>query len=370
MMLPAVMWCEAARSRPSCSTALHTRAYFRNMFENSARRRYGLLLFSDSFGVDVGSSAVLDWSLEYAREAERSGWDEVWTTEHHFSRHAQTSSAIAMAAFLLGSCGLPVGTAVCALPNHHPVALAEQAALLRHVSGDRFTLGVGRGQPLVDLEILGSGLAGYQDISEAVALLDEALRTGRVQGSSERYRFEEVEIVPTPPPTRAPFALSAASSGSARLAGRHGVPMLLSPFVALEQKKVLLDEHATAAAENGHQVAADQHIDSAYFAVADDGRAARDTLTAALGDSMFRTARDARPLIDRPKPTPQQAHDAAMQMSDRYIAGAPDDCRARLDERFETLGVGRILLMPEAGMPDATLRTIRMAGAEVFLRPC
>jgi alkanesulfonate monooxygenase SsuD/methylene tetrahydromethanopterin reductase-like flavin-dependent oxidoreductase (luciferase family) len=329
-------------------------------------RRFGLLLFSDSFGMDVESATVLGWSVEYAREAERCGWDEVWTTEHHFTRHAQNPSAIAMAAFLLGRCGLAVGTAVSVLPNHHPVALAEQAALLRNLSGDRFTLGVGRGQPLVDLEVLGTGMAGYQDTSEAVALLDEALRRGRARGNGERYRFDEVEIVPTPPSAGPPFALSAASPESARLAGRHGLPMLLSPFVAVEQKKALVDEHAAAATAHGHDVPLDEHIDAAYVAVADDGRAARAAVTAGVADNMFRSARDARLLIDRPRPTRQEAHDAAVELADRYVAGAPDECRAQLDARFETLGVGRILLMPEAGSPEATLRTIREVGNEVF----
>lgn len=328
--------------------------------------RFGLLLFSDGFGTDAGSSTVLGWSLDYAREAERCGWDEVWTTEHHFTRNAQNSSAIAMAAFLLGRCGLAVGTAVSVLPNHHPVALAEQTALLHHLSGGRFTLGVGRGQPLVDLDILGTGLAGHQDTTEAVALLEQALRHGRARGDGERFRFDEVEIVPTPPPARAPFALSAASPGSARLAGRHGLPMLLSPFVALEEKKALVDEHAAAAAAHGHPVVAGEHIDAAYFAVADDGRVAREALAAAVADNTFRSARDARLLVDRPRPTRQQAHEASVQLADRYVAGDPDECRAQLEERFDTLGVGRVLLMPEAGSPEATLRTVRTAGHEVF----
>jgi alkanesulfonate monooxygenase SsuD/methylene tetrahydromethanopterin reductase-like flavin-dependent oxidoreductase (luciferase family) len=331
-------------------------------------RRFGLLLFSDSFGTDAGSAEVLGWSLGYAEEAERCGWDEVWTTEHHSTRNAQNSSAIAMAAFLLGRCGLAVGTAVSVLPNHHPVALAEQTALLRHLSGDRFTLGVGRGQPLVDLDILGTGLAGYQDTSEAVALLADALRHGRARGDGERFRFDEVDIVPTPPPARAPFALSAASPGSARLAGRHGLPMLLSPFVALEQKKALVDQHAAAAAAHGHRVPADEHIDSAYLAVADDGRAARAALTAGVADNVFRSARDARLLVERPRPTREEAQDTAAELADRYVVGDPDECRAQLAERFETLGVGRVLLMPESGSPEATLRTIRKAGEEVF--PC
>ena len=55
-----------------------------------------------------------------------------------------------------------VGTAVSVLPTTHPVALGEQAALLHLTSGGRFSLGVGRGGPWVDLEVFGAGLAAYE----------------------------------------------------------------------------------------------------------------------------------------------------------------------------------------------------------------
>jgi len=47
--------------------------------------KHGLLQFTGSFCSGAPSSEVLGWSLRYAEEAERSGWDEVWTTEPHFT---------------------------------------------------------------------------------------------------------------------------------------------------------------------------------------------------------------------------------------------------------------------------------------------
>jgi alkanesulfonate monooxygenase SsuD/methylene tetrahydromethanopterin reductase-like flavin-dependent oxidoreductase (luciferase family) len=60
------------------------------------------------------------------------------------------SSAITLAGYLLGATRrITVGTAASVLSTQHPVALAEQAALLNQVSGGRFRLGIGRGGPLL-----------------------------------------------------------------------------------------------------------------------------------------------------------------------------------------------------------------------------
>ncbi|KAA9158929.1 LLM class flavin-dependent oxidoreductase [Amycolatopsis acidicola] len=160
---------------------------------------------------------MFGWALEYAAEAERSGWDELWTTEDHFVPAVQSSSALTLAAFLLGRTPLSVGTGVCVLPNHHPVALAEQAAVLHHLSGGRFTLGVGRGVPRADLEILGTGMAGHEDTEESLTLLANTLREGKAAGVGPRYEFGEVQLVPDAP-ERVPLVQSAASPASARLA--------------------------------------------------------------------------------------------------------------------------------------------------------
>ncbi|GAA4613191.1 LLM class flavin-dependent oxidoreductase [Saccharopolyspora hordei] len=325
------------------------------------RTQYGLVLFTDSFGA-ADSRGTFGWALEHAREAEQHGWDELWTTEHHFLPRLQNSSALAMAAFLLGRTPLRVGTAVAVLPHHHPVALAEQTAVLQHLSGDRFTLGVGRGQPLIDQEVFGTGMTGFRDIAEPLALLERALRHGRAAGSGERYRFDEVTLSPEPPARRAPFVLASSSPESARLAGSHGVPVLLGPFIDVPTKRAVLEAHAAAAAEHGHQVDPRDNIDSAYFAIADDTPTAEELLTAGIAEVELQAARFGTPLVERPAPTPEEARTGAAKLADCHIAGDVAECRRRLADRVAALGVGRVLLMPEgAGSHEATLRTVREA---------
>lgn len=72
----------------------------------------------------AGHADTLRIAVGYAQAAERAGFDGV------------RSSAIAMAGFILGRTGrLRIGTAAANLSYHHPVALAEEAALLDAVSG-------------------------------------------------------------------------------------------------------------------------------------------------------------------------------------------------------------------------------------------
>ena len=79
------------------------------------------------------------------------------------------------------------------------MALGEQAALLHVTSGGRFTLGVGRGGPWVDLEVFGAGLAAYeQGFPESLDLLLRWLREPAVAAAGERYAFREVPVVPRP----------------------------------------------------------------------------------------------------------------------------------------------------------------------------
>ena len=143
--------------------------------------RFGAFLLAARYpGQDVGTP--LDASLAAAVAAEDAGFDDVWIAEHHFMSYGVCPSAVTMAGFLLGATRrITVGTAVSVLSTQHPVALAEQAALLDRLSGGRFVLGVGRGGPWVELDVFGTGLERWErGYPAALDALLTALRTGRV----------------------------------------------------------------------------------------------------------------------------------------------------------------------------------------------
>jgi alkanesulfonate monooxygenase SsuD/methylene tetrahydromethanopterin reductase-like flavin-dependent oxidoreductase (luciferase family) len=159
--------------------------------------RVGAFVLSAQFP-GQGQGEPLHRAVRTAETAEAAGLDSVWLAEHHFVPYGVCPSAVTLAALLLGRTRrIGVGTAVSVLPNAHPVALGEQSALLHLTSGGRFTLGVGRGGPWVDLEVLGGGLDAYEHgFPEALDLLLRWLREKRVGADGERYRFREVDVVP------------------------------------------------------------------------------------------------------------------------------------------------------------------------------
>jgi alkanesulfonate monooxygenase SsuD/methylene tetrahydromethanopterin reductase-like flavin-dependent oxidoreductase (luciferase family) len=143
---------------------------------------------------------VLTATTDAAIAAERAGFDDVWFAEHHFMSYGVCPSAMTLAAFVLGQTSrIAVGTAVSVLPVWHPVALAEQAALLDQVSAGRFRLGVGCGGPWVDLEVFGTGLERYESgFAESLDLLLTALSQDKISAAGPLFTFREVSLVPRP----------------------------------------------------------------------------------------------------------------------------------------------------------------------------
>ena len=142
------------------------------------------------------------------------------------------------------------------LPTAHPVALGEQAALLHMTSGGRFSLGVGRGGPWVDLEVFGAGLAGVRAGVPRITRSAAALAARAVGGGRRRaLPFREVPVVPRPSEalTDAPgpeVVVACTSPASVRLAAERGLPMLLGMHVGDEEKAemvALWRTHARAA---------------------------------------------------------------------------------------------------------------------------
>ncbi len=83
-------------------------------------------------------------ALELVREAERLGFDSVWTAE------AYGSDALTPLAWLGSRTSrVRLGTALCQLSARTPTAMAMAALTLDHLSGGRFVLGLGVSGPQV-----------------------------------------------------------------------------------------------------------------------------------------------------------------------------------------------------------------------------
>ncbi|MBB5076104.1 LLM class flavin-dependent oxidoreductase [Nonomuraea endophytica] len=321
--------------------------------------RIGIFLIAAQFPGQAAGQALAQ-VVEWIEAAEEAGFDDVWIAEHHFMSYGVCPSATTLAALALGRTRrIGVGTAVSVLSAWHPVALAEQAAMLHHLSGGRFTLGVGRGGPWLELEVLGTGVERYErGFAESLDVLCAAMSGERVAADGEFFRFREVEMVPA---ARMRPVVACTSRATLALAAERGLPMLLGMHVGDEEKAALLREHAAlSGGVGGHVAAAVGFVgDSTERAVRELREAMPRWLEPGLAGYVPVDGR-ARPPRDIPK--------YVDFLSRTHPVGDPDLCVERIRRTAEVTGLRHLVLMVEGGGPDRTLDNIRRLGREVLPR--
>ncbi|MBO8199173.1 LLM class flavin-dependent oxidoreductase [Streptomyces smyrnaeus] len=341
-----------------------------------------------------GQGEALERAVSTAEAAEEAGLADVWLAEHHFVSYGVCPSAVTLAALLLGRTRhIGVGTAVSVLPNAHPVTLGEQTALLHLLSQGRFTLGVGRGGPWVDLEVFGGGLKAFEEgFPEALDLLLRWLREPRVGADGERYRFREVQVVPRPDaagpdagfaadgpargadggPGAGPGVVVACTSpGTVRLAAERLLPMLLGMHCGDEDKADMTRLWRRTALEAGHppevvEAAAGRHVSAGVVQVGDSFEEARRLLTKTM-PGWLREGLGQHVTVDgRPRPM-RDPNGYTELLCELHPVGTPRLCAERLAATAERTGIERFALLVEGtGDRDATLRNVHRLAGEVL----
>jgi alkanesulfonate monooxygenase SsuD/methylene tetrahydromethanopterin reductase-like flavin-dependent oxidoreductase (luciferase family) len=135
----------------------------------------------------------------FAAAAEQAGFDLLVVPERLSAAGGFPAALPACAAAAAATKRLRVATGLLALPLHHPLRVAEDAATLDALSGGRFELGVGLG---AEVELFGGfGL----ELRERAARFEEALEVvrrgwadGPVQFAGRHFRCEGVDVQPKP----------------------------------------------------------------------------------------------------------------------------------------------------------------------------
>jgi alkanesulfonate monooxygenase SsuD/methylene tetrahydromethanopterin reductase-like flavin-dependent oxidoreductase (luciferase family) len=175
-----------------------------------------------------------EWATDYARlygftlemceEAEHLGCHSIWVSEHHRFDDGYLPQPLTMAAAIAARTRAPrIGTAIVVAPLHHPVELAEQAALVDIISGGRLDLGLGAGYRVPEFELYGA---------------DPATRYAGTDARAREVRrlWDDGVVTPGPVQERLPLWLGYQGPKGARRAGRLGEgllsidPALVAPY--------------------------------------------------------------------------------------------------------------------------------------------
>jgi alkanesulfonate monooxygenase SsuD/methylene tetrahydromethanopterin reductase-like flavin-dependent oxidoreductase (luciferase family) len=136
---------------------------------------------------------------QLAEQAEALGFDLLVVPELLSAEGGAPSALPVCAAAAAASRTLRVATGLLALPLHHPLRVAEDAATLDALSGGRLELGVGLGAEVEAFGGMGLALRGRAArFEEALEVLRRAWRAGPVRFEGEHFRCGDVEVYPKP----------------------------------------------------------------------------------------------------------------------------------------------------------------------------
>jgi len=161
----------------------------------------GMMMVFASYGWEnIGDDAVWDEEIRLARLAADSGFEVLWSAEHHFNDYSFVPDNLQLMTYMAALCpNIDLGTAAVILPWHDPLRVAEQAAVLDMLSKGRLRLGLGRGLARREFAAFrGTMDESRERFDEAAPMIVEALRTGIIEGKGKYYPQPRIEIRPRP----------------------------------------------------------------------------------------------------------------------------------------------------------------------------
>lgn len=161
----------------------------------------GMMMVFASYGWEnMKDDQVWDEEIALARIAADSGFDALWSAEHHFFDYSFVPDNLQLMTYLTAICpNIDVGTAAVILPWHDPLRVAEQAIVLDYLSKGRLRFGMGRGLARREFDAFRGTLNETRErFDEAAPMIKEALRTGFIEGKSTHYPQPRIELRPRP----------------------------------------------------------------------------------------------------------------------------------------------------------------------------
>jgi luciferase family oxidoreductase group 1 len=313
-------------------------------------------------GEGQSSGDALRSATALARHAEDLGFSRFWVAEHHgMPAVASTSPPVLAAHVAANTERIRVGSGGVMLPNHPPLVVAEQFALLEALHPGRIDLGIGRApgtdpRTAAALRRTEQGL-GAEDfprhLAELLALLED--------------RHEHLSA--TPAASSAPqVVLLGSSDFSAQLAGVLGLPFafahhfsggMTQPAIAAYRRRFRPSE----ALAEPHVI-----VTVGVVAAEDAEEAQRQADPSRLMMLALRSGR-LRPL-DAPGTAAAHPHlDLARSLPSTQVVGTPEQVTAALERLAEETGADELMLSTVTHGLEARQRSLSLTATAWGLAP-
>jgi luciferase family oxidoreductase group 1 len=308
---------------------------------------------------DQTTGDALAATRRLARVADDAGFHRYWLAEHHNMPAVAATNPPVLVAMVAGvTRRIRVGSGGVMLPNHAPLVIAEQFALLEAAYPGRIDLGIGRapGTDPVTAYALRHGAGGVTD--DAVArfpeYVDNVIAMLHPDGVGVHVGGRTQALHATPRATSAPPVwLLGSSDYSARLAADRGVPYVFAHHFSGRGTAEALTLYRSMFQPSAH-LAEPRTFLTVNAAVAEDAdEAERLTLPQIQAMVALRTGQPLRPLrlIEEAEKDPIPAAHRALadEMRKRWIVGAPAAAAAQITDLARAYDVDEVMVHPVAG---------------------
>jgi len=303
-------------------------------------------------------------TIQECERAEAAGFDSVWLGEHHNSQTLYPMPLVGLAAIASRTRRLRLGTGVLLLPLYHPLAVAEEAAMVDVISGGRLILGIGTGYAPEEFAAFGVSIKERGSrMDEAVPLIQRLWSEDKVTHHGRHYRLIEAAVGPRPVQRpRPPIWFAGWVEPAIRRAGRLGDAWLGGPSARLDELANCVRLYREARQEAGRDPDGGDVALMRYAFVAESAQRAHAIAGAAFIRSFEATYfRWPHPVVKRP---PGELTSQRLA-EDRLILGDPASCIAQLRRFKEALGLTHLVCRVSApGIPREAAR----ASFDLFTR--
>ncbi len=292
-----------------------------------------------------------------ARVADELGYLRYWVAEHHnMPAVAATNPPVLIATLAAATARIRVGSGGVMLPNHAPLVVAEQFALLEAAYPGRIALGIGRapGSDPVTNWALRHGGPETADAEHFGVHVDNLIAMLEPAGVGLALQGRTYALRATPQAAGRPDVwLLGSSDFSAQLAASKGLPYVFAHHFSGSgtQRALALYRNAFVPSDLGMRPLT---FLTANVAVAESQaeaeRLVRPNLLAMIN---LRTGGELGP-----QPTVEEAErtviadvhqELAAEMRSRWLVGTADSVRAELEQLAATYAVDEIMIHPIAG---------------------
>jgi luciferase family oxidoreductase group 1 len=307
---------------------------------------------------DQTTGDALAATRSLARAAEKHGYHRYWLAEHHnMPAVAATNPPVLISMVAAATSRIRVGSGGVMLPNHAPLVVAEQFALLEAAYPGRIDLGIGRapGSDPITSWALRHGAGGVDDeaVSRFPEYVDNVISMMSPGGVGLQVGGRMHALTATPAATSVPPVwLLGSSDYSARLAASRGLPYVFAHHFSGQGTAEALDLYRTGFQPSEANPAPRTFLTVNVVVAETQEEAERLALPQLQAMVALRTGQPLQPqrlVEEAEKETMPPAHqDLVESMSRRWVIGTPATAAAQIRELASTYAVDEVMVHPVA----------------------